>query len=419
MDKKPKNSVGPKKPVGEAPNGSHNAPAQSADDRRTGPVEVPGLLDLVLEEEKRQKANQGAAADMDRFFGTKERTFWTFQILGWTGYGLVRSFTAFAIGFDLRFYSILILVAILIGLTMTTGLRYLYRFAKDWSLPLLLPLVVVTCATLGLMYSYIEVSLGPILIPYFSQASGLGLFSNAMFEATTLFAWSAIYFGYHFYTGMQEQKEQALKATAMAHQAQLKMLRYQLNPHFLFNTLNAISTLVLEKSEEDANKMLTKLSSFLRFTLVNQPTQRIPLDQELHALGLYLEIEKVRFSDRLNVEFDIDEQARSALIPSLLLQPLIENAIKYAIAPEIDGGTIKVEARVENGWLKIGLKDSGPGIEDLNNIVSQSGSGVGITNTKERLHQIYGPDHLIMLENLEPKGLGIFIEIPCERQKRT
>ncbi|WP_286829785.1 MULTISPECIES: sensor histidine kinase [Kordiimonas] len=412
MDKKPKNSVG------EDPNGSHNAPASSSESPKTGPVDVPGLLDLVLEEEKRRTANQGADTTMDRFFGTRERTFWTFQAMGWTGYGLVRSFTAFAIGFDLRFYSILILVAIVLGLTMTTALRYLYRYARDWSLPLLLPLVVTVCAALGLLYSYIEVSLGPVLIPNFSQASGLGLFSNAMFEATTLFAWSAIYFGYHFYTGMQEQKEQALKATAMAHQAQLKMLRYQLNPHFLFNTLNAISTLVLEKSEEDANKMLTKLSSFLRFTLVNQPTQRIPLDQELHALGLYLEIEKVRFSDRLNVEFDIDEQARSALIPSLILQPLIENAIKYAIAPEIDGGTISVSATVKNHRLTVSLKDSGPGIEDLNNIVSQSGSGVGITNTKERLQQIYGDDHRITLENLEPQGLGIFIEIPCERQKR-
>jgi len=418
MDKKPKNSIGAQKPVGEAPSGPHNAPASPTDDRESGAVAVPGLLDLVLEEEKRRMALEGAYTTMDRFFGTKERTFWTFQALGWTGYGLVRTFQALTLQSDLRFHSMLILVAILIGLSMTTCMRYVYRLIREWPLPAILPFVVAICSSLGLLFSFLEITVGPFLIPGFSRPAGLGLFANAMFEATALFAWSAIYFGYHYYQGMLEQKEQALKATSMAHQAQLKMLRYQLNPHFLFNTLNAISTLVLEKSEEDANKMLTKLSSFLRFTLVNQPTQRIPLDQELHALGLYLEIEKVRFADRLNVEFDIDEQARTALIPSLLLQPLIENAIKYAIAPEIDGGTIKVEARVENGWLKLALMDSGPGIDDLNNIVSQSGSGVGITNTKERLHQIYGPDHLIMLKNMEPKGLGIFIEIPCERKKQ-
>lgn len=413
MEKKPKNIVG------EAGHPPHNAPESDTGSPNTGPVEVPGLLDLASAELAKDRGNRGASANMDRFFGTRERTFWTFQALGWAGYGLVRSFSAFAIGWDLRYYSALIIVAMLIGLVMTTGMRYVYRLARDWPLPLILPLVVSICAALGLLFSYIEVSLGPSLIPNFSQASGLGLFANAMFEATTLFAWSAIYFGYHYYQGMQEQKEQVLKATAMAHQAQLKMLRYQLNPHFLFNTLNAISTLVLEKSEEDANKMLTKLSSFLRFTLVNQPTQRITLDQELHALGLYLEIEKVRFQDRLQVDFRIDDQARSALIPSLLLQPLIENAIKYAIAPEIDGGTLTVEAVVREGRLMITLSDSGPGIDDLTNIVSKSGSGVGITNTKERLQQIYGDNHSIKLQNLEPQGLGIFIEIPCERQKRS
>lgn len=411
MTRKPKNHIG------EASNELHNAP-EHTDGPIDGPVHVPGLFADALHTDEGSKENWGADANMDRFFGTKERTFWSFQALGWAGYGLVRTFQALTLQSDLRFHSILILAAIFIGLSMTTVMRYIYHLIREWPLPAILLFVIVICATFGLTFSYLEITLGPFLIPGFERQAGLGLFANAMFEATALFAWSAIYFGYHYYQGMQEQKEQALKAISMAHQAQLKMLRYQLNPHFLFNTLNAISTLVLEKSEEDANKMLTKLSSFLRFTLVNQPTQRIPLDQELHALGLYLDIEKVRFSDRLNVEFEIDDQARSALIPSLMLQPLIENAIKYAIAPEIDGGTIKVEARVENGWLKIALKDSGPGIDDLNNIVSQSGSGVGITNTKERLHQIYGANHVIMLENLEPTGLGIFIEIPCERDRR-
>ncbi|NVJ99817.1 MAG: histidine kinase [Alphaproteobacteria bacterium] len=418
MDKQPKNHIGPKNPVGEQGAAPHNAPTQSAGARQDAPVEVPGLLDLASEMIEKDRGFQGASANMNFFFGSKERTFWTFQALGWAGYGLVRTFQAMTLQSDLRFHSLLILAAIVIGLIMTTVMRYGYRLVREWPLPAVLLCVIGACASLGLLFSYLEVTIGPSLIPGFSRPTGLGLFANAMFEATALFAWSAIYFGYHYYQGMQEQKEQALKATAMAHQAQLKMLRYQLNPHFLFNTLNAISTLVLEKAEEDANKMLTKLSSFLRFTLVNQPTQRISLDQELHALGLYLEIEKVRFSDRLNVEFEIDDQARKALIPSLLLQPLIENAIKYAIAPAIDGGTIKVEASTLGSRLLISLKDSGPGIDDLSNIVSQSGSGVGITNTKERLQQIYGDDHSITLQNLEPQGLGIFIEIPCEREKR-
>lgn len=352
---------------------------------------------------------------LQSLFRNKEATFWTFQVFGWTGYFLVRLFQAITLEFELEYVSIQYFAAVLIGVSMTIVLRHVYRLVRDRPLPLVLPVVIVLCATFGLLFSSLELALAPVIVPGFQRAAGLFLFSNAMFEATALFAWSAIYFGYHYYTGLQEQKAQVLQATAMAHQAQLKMLRYQLNPHFLFNTLNAISTLVLEKSEDDANKMLTKLSSFLRYTLVNQPTQRISLEQELYALGLYLDIEEVRFGERLTVKYDIDDQVRAALVPSLILQPLIENAIKYAVAPAIDGGTITVCVKhLEGNRLRLALKDSGPGMDDIHNVVSKSGSGVGIANTKERLSQIYGDDHEFRLENLEPTGLGIFIEIPCE-----
>ncbi len=352
---------------------------------------------------------------LTRLFGTKEATFWSFQLFGWAGYFLVRIFQAITTEFDLQYAAVLYLAAVVIGVSMTIVMRHIYRIIRDKPLPLVLAVVVILCAAFGLLFSSLELALAPVFVPGFQRPVGLELFSNAMFEATVLFAWSAIYFGYHYYAGLQEQKAQVLKATAMAHQAQLKMLRYQLNPHFLFNTLNAISTLVLDKAEEDANKMLTKLSSFLRYTLVNQPTQRISLDQELYALGLYLDIEKVRFQDRLTIEFDVDDDAKTALVPSLILQPLIENAVKYAIAPSIDGGTITVCAKVVGSRLVLVLKDTGPGVTDINHLVSQSGSGVGIANTKERLAQIYGEDHEFRLENLEPSGLGIYIQVPKEK----
>lgn len=401
-------SQNPKNHVGETLTGLHNAGVS---------IGTPVASDAVSAAKQLSGEQHRILPNMDRFFGTKEKTFWTFQAVGWFGYGLVRMFTAVTLGFDLRYYSMLVLATIVIGVTMTIGLRYVYRMIRDIRLPFLIFITLLLCGSLGLLFSSIEAQLGPILLPGWVPVSGLAQFGNAVFEATVLFAWSAIYFGYHYYVSLQEQKEQVLKATAMAHQAQLKMLRYQLNPHFLFNTLNAISTLVLEKSEEDANRMLTKLSSFLRYTLVNQPTQRITLEQELQALSLYLDIEKVRFQDRLVLDFNIDEQTKTALVPSLILQPLVENAIKYAIAPSIDGGTIKVCSEVVDGRLLLVLSDTGPGIEDVNNIVSQSGSGVGIANTKERLMQIYGDDHSVTLKNLEPQGLGIYIEIPCERKE--
>lgn len=398
------------KSLGVSDNAPHNVPE---------PKTVRGHMSDSASLERVDEVTLSTMSIVNRLFGTKEATFWTFQLFGWSGYFLVRTFQATTNQQELSAVSLQYLVAVLIGISMTIVLRYVYRIVREKPLPVVLAVVVVLCAAFGLLFSSLELALAPILVPGTLPFAGLALFGNAMFEATVLFAWSAIYFGYHYYAGLQEQKAQVLKATAAAHQAQLKMLRYQLNPHFLFNTLNAISTLVLDKAEEDANKMLTKLSSFLRYTLVNEPTQRISLDKELYALGLYLDIEKVRFEDRLNIEYDIDEKAKAALVPSLILQPLIENAVKYAVAPSIDGGTISLCAKAEDGRLSLTLMDDGPGLPDIHHIVSQSGSGVGIANTKERLAQLYGDDHTLRLENREPSGLSITIDIPIEREHNS
>jgi LytS/YehU family sensor histidine kinase len=223
-----------------------------------------------------------------------------------------------------------------------------------------------------------------------------------------------MYFGINYYLQFQQEREKALKAMSMAHQAQLKMLRYQLNPHFLFNTLNAISTLVLDKDTVGANGMLGRLSSFLRYTLVNQPTQKVSLEQELYALELYLDIEKVRFEDHLRLVWQIDEDAKRALMPSLLLQPLIENAVKYAIAPSEEGGMIAVSAGVENGRLILKVRDDGPGLDADSVRDPKLSSGVGIANIRERLTQIYGDDHGFELRDARGGGLEVVISIPCE-----
>ena len=309
--------------------------------------------------------------------------------------------------------------AAIFGFVLTSYLRLFYRRLKERSFPIIVLAIIFGSGVSGAVLSAFEISSMPYFMPGSEPFHGMQRLGNAMFESTAIFAWSAIYFGYHYYESFQEQRRQALKATALAHQAQLKMLRYQLNPHFLFNTLNAISTLVLEKSGTDANRMLTKLSNFLRYTLVNQPSQKVTLEQEVHTLNLYLDIEKVRFQDRLVIEFDIADSAKKALVPSLILQPLIENVIKYAIAPSIDGGLIMICAKVENKRLLIGLTDNGPGMDDVTNTQSTSGAGVGLENTKERLHQIYGDKHTLTLKNMEPTGLGVFIEIPCDYGKPT
>ena len=171
------------------------------------------------------------------------------------------------------------------------------------------------------------------------------------------------------------------------------MLRYQLNPHFLFNTLNAISTLVLDGQNRTANLAVSRLSEFLRYTLDQDPMKKVTLRQELDALNLYLGIEKLRFGDRLRLEFDVDERAESALVPSLLLQPLVENAMKYAIAPREQGGAVTVIAGIEGGGLRLAVVDDGPGLPPA--VANANGRGVGLRNTRERLKVLYGDAHSV------------------------
>jgi sensor histidine kinase YesM len=189
------------------------------------------------------------------------------------------------------------------------------------------------------------------------------------------------------------------------------MLRYQLNPHFLFNTLNGISTLILDQRNSAANRAVGALAEFLRYTLDQDPMKRVTLAQELDATNLYLGIEKMRFDTRLKVRYDIEPGAEHALVPSLLLQPLIENAIKYAVSPREQGGLIQVEGHIREGVLQLVVRDDGPGIIDPQRL--REGRGVGIRNTRERLQVLYGERSQVKLDNADP-GLKVTLQFPAE-----
>ena len=273
---------------------------------------------------------------------------------------------------------------------------------------------------MSLVFSTIE-TIGHVqLYDPFWDPRGLEFFGNAMFDAYVLLSWTALYFIIHYYLLLEAETRKALEAAAQAQRAQISMLRYQLNPHFLFNTLNAISTLVLEKDSKAANGMLSRLSKFLRYTLVHKSTQKMTIAQEVEALKLYLDIEKVRFEDRLTIVWNVSADALDALIPSLLLQPLIENAIKHGIAPIDAGGTIEISAIIEknNGKPKLLLKvsDNGVGMAEQTGIINEQSTGVGLKNIQDRLAGLYGQNYVFNLASVEPSGLMINIEIPLEFQ---
>jgi LytS/YehU family sensor histidine kinase len=169
---------------------------------------------------------------------------------------------------------------------------------------------------------------------------------------------------------------------------------------------------VLLKQTERANAMLARLSSFLRYTLANEPTAKVTLAQEVETLKLYLEIEKMRFEDRLRPHFRIDAATIGARLPSLLLQPLIENAIKYAVTPSETGADIWITASREANGIRIEVADNGSGGQDA--LVATQSTGVGLANTKDRLAQAYGQAHSFTTKTNEHGGFSVIVEIPLE-----
>ena len=351
---------------------------------------------------------------LEAHLANPEVQFWLLQLAGWSGWAIA-GVIAWAYWDAHPAFNLLFPLAALGGVAVSTGLRYLYRSVWTASLPIRGVTLIIASYLAAAIWQVWKNWLLDMLAPDLRSAEGVAhYFEGVLSSFYIILCWSGLYFGIKFYQMLQMESQKLLQVSAMAHQAQLKMLRYQLNPHFLFNTLNAISTLILERNNELANTMVSRLSSFLRYSLDSDPMAKVELDDEINALRLYLEIEHVRFEDRLNIDIDLDDESRHALIPSLLLQPLVENAIKYAIAPSESGGTIRIKARVFAGELLLELSDDGPGILDLDEVKHRPGRGVGLQNTRERLETLYGDAQSFRLAHAEPHGLKVCMRMPYE-----
>ncbi|MFC1493224.1 sensor histidine kinase [candidate division KSB1 bacterium] len=215
----------------------------------------------------------------------------------------------------------------------------------------------------------------------------------------------------------RKNREHVLRTSQMETQlaqAQLEVLKMQLHPHFLFNTLHAISALV-KKDPASADKMIGRLGDLLRMTLDKSGEQEILLKEELEFLKLYLEIEKTRFQDRLNVNLDIDSNSLDCAVPNLLLQPLVENSIKHGIAKKSSAGEINIKTEFKDDNLKITINDNGSGLRKT--IDAQVKEGFGLSNTRKRLEQLYGDQHSFYIENSESGGVNVTLIIPCRKDK--
>lgn len=353
---------------------------------------------------------------IEPFFSNKNRAFWNLHSAGWAGVLILRSASAIANEVSLD-KLVPVLISTISGYSISLILSVVYRTVFDRR-PLVIWSTVLGTLLLAIgAYAFIDAWVFQI-----TQITERGftsiLFGSLLLPGMTLSAWSALYFAINFYVRAEEQADQLFKLEAQATSAQLTMLRYQLNPHFLFNTLNSISTLVLLKQTETANAMLSRLSSFLRFTLVNEAAARVTLEKEIETLKLYLEIEKMRFEERLRPLFDIDDAAGDALIPSLLLQPLVENAIKYAVTPKEEGADINIRALRMGDRVRISVIDTGPGLR-ASKSSPLSSTGVGMANTRERLTQAYGGNHQFEVVSPPGGGFEVVVEIPYEVEDKS
>lgn len=359
-------------------------------------------------------------------YSNRTYQFWMLQLIGWGGLGMV-TFFSLTLWYATATWSHIshTIVQSALGMVLSIPLHWVCRAAWNrsalsqlgWSL--LAVLVVSLLWTMLRIYTFIRIT----------GSGGIWEdFGGWYFSSFLVYlCWVALYFGnkYYYQAEMERDKGRAavaatreeqlkrLGAEAEARNAQLGMLQYQLNPHFLFNTLNSISALVKFRETEKAQRMITQLGHFLRYSLDNDPAIKISMEQEVEALMLYLEIEKTRFGEQLNLDFDISDAAKRAKVPSLLLQPLVENSIKYAVAANENGGTIKLKAIVAEGELQIDLADTGPGTGD-GHAVAKTGRRVGLHNTLQRLKTLYDDAYVFDI-NLRPSGgLKINIRIPYD-----
>jgi two-component system, LytTR family, sensor kinase len=275
-----------------------------------------------------------------------------------------------------------------------------------------IPAHVILAVIFALGHVVLLVWLSPIVAQYkpnYTIAQGVRAYMSSRFNMEFLTYWGIVGIGtaLEYYRRLQERRVRTAQLEASLAQSQLQLLRAQMNPHFLFNTLHAVSTLVY-RDPSAADQMISRLSDLLRLSLESGSEPRITLAQELDLVDRYLEIEQIRFGERLQVERSIADDTLHADVPSMLLQPLVENAIKHGIGQRSAGGRLRLRAWRDNGDLRIELRDDGPGFSNGH----PASRGFGLNNTRQRLAQMYPGKHVFELGNAETGGARVSIALP-------
>ena len=314
--------------------------------------------------------------------------FWTAQLFGWSAYGASKYVLAGAMYPSA--WRVLLLIAI--GVLCSLPLRTLYRRLRTHGVSQPLTVAAAVVASFALANLWLLVYDGLLhwngVLPF----EGWETYSKGVLnKAPVLLAWSALYLGLKHWQDLQDERERTLRATALATEAQLEMLRYQLQPHFLFNALNSLRALIAEDPVR-AREMVTELADFLRYSLLSPGAAEVALGEEVASVRRYLALERVRYEERLQVDFEVEPGAEARRVPSFLLHPLAENAVKYGIRTSPRPLRVSVAARTEGRRLVVEVANTGRWCEPMSDPVL-NGLGVGLDNVRQRLARLYPGRH--------------------------
>jgi two-component system, LytTR family, sensor kinase len=336
------------------------------------------------------------------------RSFWQVQIIGWCCYYVFHLLEMIHAFFTKRVFfveeTVPVFFMFLASFVLRPFCRRLLRQSRSW-------IAFELKAAAAAMVTSIPVTCAAYLIlQNFDHVPWHALVAVWAWSFFMLLMWCSLYFSIKQWQQSSIEKERLLRAESELREARLLALRYQLNPHFLFNSLNAVSTLVLDGNAPAATRMLAQIGDLLRTSLDSEVTAEVTLSEELAFTEGYLAIEQTRLGERLKIDMSVPLETRDALVPNMLLQPLVENAVRYGVAPLIEGGWIAIKSALDADRLRIVVGNSGRREGEQKN-----GNGIGLGNTAERLKTLYGANFEFSLGWPEAGGCEVVLELPLRR----
>ncbi|MBA4240527.1 MAG: histidine kinase [Sphingobacteriaceae bacterium] len=331
----------------------------------------------------------------------KNNIYWTCQFVGWALYAAINLFF-FKLSYNTNFKDILLfLIWLPLGITITHAYRFIvlkYNILKV-NLFFQIPIIVASSLMMSILFFIINIGIVNLFSHTSEQIDLLAATSKILSLVLIFIIWSVIYFGFHFFDNYKKTEIQNLRLEANTKEVELNKLKSQLNPHFMFNSMNSIRALV-DEDPKKAKVAITQLSNILRNTLMMHKNKFITLEEELVLVKDYLELEHIRFEERLNYNFDIDPNTLTLNVPPMMVQTLVENGIKHGISKYPEGGSISIITLKNDNGFEIEIINTG----QLNTSI-KSDSGVGVENTTNRLELLFGKKASFSLKNLDDKNV--------------